>query len=285
MNNNAQLEPLVSVMMPTYNSSEFLCDALESIINQTYSNWELIVVDDGSTDNTSDIVLKYAAIDDRITYRRIEHSGRGTARSECIRLSKGKYIAVCDSDDVSEKTRFEQQVRFLNEHPEIGVVSSFLCKFTDKVEYKLQNIMKSETSTEKIANCFNKNRMCVPNASSMIRKELFDQFGLYNPLMLRAQDYEFYKRLHLNSIKFFTIDRPLVFYRQDNLFPSAQYYIKSLSYIRYGDFLLNGGDQSFDHYTAMPAQVIYRTLLLIKYYTLSTTKYNLLRYFRLLKRY
>jgi len=110
----------------------------------------------------------------------------------------------------------------------------------------------------------------------MIRRSLFDKYGMYNPKMLRAQDYEFFKRAHNDSVKFYTIPETLVFYRQENLFPSFEYYIKSLCYVRYGDYILRGGDASFDDYYKMFVPYLFKNYLTIKYYTATSFKYFML---------
>ncbi len=116
-------EPLVSIMMPAYNAGSFIFDAIESIRNQTYQNWELCVVDDGSSDLTVDMAKACSHEDPRIRVKSIEHRGCPTARNECIKMSKGKIIARQDADDLCGPTRIEKQVKFLLENPKIDIVT------------------------------------------------------------------------------------------------------------------------------------------------------------------
>jgi len=95
------MEPLVSIVMPTYNCAKYIEESVVSVIKQTYTNWELIIIDDCSTDNTEDIVKRYCEKDNRIKYFRLDvNSGAAIARNEGIKCAKGRYIAFLDSDDL-----------------------------------------------------------------------------------------------------------------------------------------------------------------------------------------
>jgi glycosyltransferase involved in cell wall biosynthesis len=117
--------PVVSVNMPVYNTSEFLREAIESILNQTFADFEFIIVNDCSTDNSREIISSYK--DSRIKY--IENPvnlGVAETRNIAIKNSAGKYIAIMDSDDVSLPVRLEKQVAFLESHPDIGLCGSYM---------------------------------------------------------------------------------------------------------------------------------------------------------------
>jgi glycosyltransferase involved in cell wall biosynthesis len=113
--------PRVSVIIPTYNRADMVGDAIQSVLDQTYSDWELIVVDDGSTDNTGDVVARYE--DERI--RHIHQANRKLpgARNTGIRAAHGELIAFLDSDDLFLPRKLAQQVAFLDAHPEVGLVA------------------------------------------------------------------------------------------------------------------------------------------------------------------
>ena len=107
--------PTVSVIMGIYNCEKTLSDAIDSIINQTYSDWELIMCDDGSTDNTYQIATKYSEKDNRITVIKNDtNSGLAFSLNHCLKYAKGEYVARMDADDISLPNRFEKQVAFLN---------------------------------------------------------------------------------------------------------------------------------------------------------------------------
>ena len=115
--------PLVSVVMPVYNAEKFLAEAIESILAQTFSDFELIIVDDGSTDGSAGIIQAYAEHDSRIRAVQLDmNEGVASARNRGTAETSGKYIAGMDSDDISLPERLQQQVEFLESHPAIGAV-------------------------------------------------------------------------------------------------------------------------------------------------------------------
>ncbi|HLR41723.1 MAG TPA: glycosyltransferase family 2 protein [Pseudogracilibacillus sp.] len=108
-------KPLVSIVTPTYNSEVFIEETIQSILNQSYMNWELLIVDDCSTDNTVDIIKRYT--DERIKLHILEeNSGAAVARNHAIKKATGKYLAFLDSDDLWTKEKLEQQVRFMQKN-------------------------------------------------------------------------------------------------------------------------------------------------------------------------
>lgn len=108
------MNDLVSIIMPSYNTAKYISAAIESILNQTYENWELIIVDDCSTDNTDEILTEYAKKDSRIRYYKNEkNSGAAVARNRALRQAKGKWVAFLDSDDLWEKDKLEKQICFM----------------------------------------------------------------------------------------------------------------------------------------------------------------------------
>ncbi len=115
--------PQVSVVMPVYNGEKYLAEAIESILAQTFTDFELIIVDDGSTDSSAEIVRSYESRDGRIRFLQLERNmGACIARNRGSAAARGDYIAFMDCDDVSLPTRLEKQARFLHENTEIGVV-------------------------------------------------------------------------------------------------------------------------------------------------------------------
>lgn len=110
------MNDLVSIIMPSYNTGKFIRATIESVLAQTYSNWELILVDDCSTDDTDDIVKAYLS-DQRIRYIKNEtNSGAAVSRNRALREAKGKWIAFLDSDDLWESTKLEKQIAFMENH-------------------------------------------------------------------------------------------------------------------------------------------------------------------------
>ncbi len=116
--------PLVSIAMPVYNAEKFLKQAIDSVLSQTYTHFELIIVNDGSSDRSKEIILSYT--DNRILYFENEkNQGIAKTRNKCILHAGGKYIAVLDNDDIALSDRLEKQVTFLESHMEYGICGSF----------------------------------------------------------------------------------------------------------------------------------------------------------------
>lgn len=111
------MQELVSIITPCYNSAAYIGQMIESIQAQTYNNWELLITDDCSTDNSKEVVMSYADKDSRIKYFELkQNSGAGIARNNSIEKASGRFIAFCDSDDMWKPTKLEKQLRFMKEN-------------------------------------------------------------------------------------------------------------------------------------------------------------------------
>jgi glycosyltransferase involved in cell wall biosynthesis len=125
--------PKVSIVIPTYNSARYLGETLESIFNQSYQNYEIIVVDDGSTDDTKNILEPFA---DKIVYIYQENSGApAKPRNVGISRSSGDYISIFDSDDIMAPFKIERSIAFLNSYPDLGMIFNNFIKFNDFGQY------------------------------------------------------------------------------------------------------------------------------------------------------
>ena len=122
------MEDLITVVVPIYNRSDFLSDTIESILGQTYTNLEIFLIDDGSSDNSLDIIKKYEKLDKRIKVFTQENKGLSMTFKKATLLSNGKYIARNDSDDISEPNRFEEQLRYLK-YNDFDVVGCYIKTF------------------------------------------------------------------------------------------------------------------------------------------------------------
>lgn len=106
--------PLVSIITPTYNSEKFISATILSLLSQTYTNWEMIIVDDCSTDSTEEIIQEFIKDDSRISFYQLQkNSGPGIARNQAVDLAKGRYIAFLDSDDLWKPEKLQKQIEFL----------------------------------------------------------------------------------------------------------------------------------------------------------------------------
>jgi glycosyltransferase involved in cell wall biosynthesis len=201
--------PRVSVVMPTYNKAQWLQQSIDSVIAQTLTDWELIIVDDGSTDETADILARYD--DPRITIVTLpKNVGRARARNLALEIARGRYIAICDSDDVSAPTRFEEHAAFLDANPQIGIVSSHLrllaANRTALVVFPIDH--------ESIARRFARGKMGIAHGASMIRADCFKQLGGYCEDLRAAEDFELFRRF-LTRYRFETLPKELLLYRNE----------------------------------------------------------------------
>ena len=128
-------EALVSIIMPAYNCEDFIGITLDSVINQTYQNWEVIVVDDCSTDNTAKLVQEYVKKDNRIKYHKLDkNSGAAVARNKAVDLANGKYMAFLDSDDVWFPEKLTKQIGYMEENAYTFTCTSYT-KIDEEGEY------------------------------------------------------------------------------------------------------------------------------------------------------
>jgi glycosyltransferase involved in cell wall biosynthesis len=119
------MKPLLSVIMAAYNNADFLPEAIASVQRQSMVDWELIVVDDGSTDGTADLIRQMAAQDPRIRPMKTpENLGAGAARDFALKQVHGAFVAIFDADDICDPLRFEKQVTFLGDHPDVVAVGT-----------------------------------------------------------------------------------------------------------------------------------------------------------------
>lgn len=183
--------PTVSVVIPTYNRSNIIQDTINSVIQQSYSNLEIIVVDDGSEDNTPQVMSKYKH--KCLKYIRLaENRGANAARNMGIKNSTGKYISFLDSDDQYAKNNIQKKVEYLNDLPE-----EYAGVFTPHKTYKDGKLWhKSRFSGSVVELETIKERNVIGGFSCIaVKKSVFEKTGLLDESLKSAQDYDFYIRL------------------------------------------------------------------------------------------
>ena len=201
-------KPLVSVLIPCYNCEEYVEEAVMSIIKQTYSNLEILVIDDGSTDNTKTILQRLAQKDSRIRYIKNEENLKLIKTlNKGLDLCNGKYIARMDADDISLLTRIEKQVNFLEKHPEIGIVGTYTKNFgVNNRTWK----MKTRDKFIRAHLFFN---TCFAHPSVMIRTSVLrDNHLYYDANYLHAEDYKLWCDI-AQYTKLANIPEILLYYR------------------------------------------------------------------------
>ncbi len=192
---------LVSVILPTYNRAWALKDAIDSVLSQDYPQIELIVIDDGSTDDTQNLLVPYR---DRLTLLTQENKGVSAARNAGIKESRGSLIALLDSDDAWDKRKISCQVDFFNEHPEALICQTEEIwirggkRVNPKKRHKKPSGMIFEASLH----------LCLVSPSAvMMKKELFDLKGYFNEELTVCEDYDLWLRVSA-TLPVFLIDKP-----------------------------------------------------------------------------
>jgi glycosyltransferase involved in cell wall biosynthesis len=200
--------PKVSVVIPTYNRAHLICRAIQSVLDQTYQNLEIIVVDDGSTDNTEEIVINFK--DERIRYiQHSENKGASAARNSGIRVSRGEYIAFQDSDDEWFSDKLEKQIRaFYKSSPEVGVVYSGFYK----VEANKKIYIPSDDHAQKKGNIHNEllKGNFVGTPTVLIKKECFENVKYFDENIPSLEDWELWIEIS-KYYNFEYINMPLVY--------------------------------------------------------------------------
>jgi glycosyltransferase involved in cell wall biosynthesis len=178
--------PLISVLMPTYNCREFLGESIDCILNQTLDDLELIIVDDGSTDDSPSLLHAIASRDNRVRVVRQENVGTGVALNVAIELARGKYLARMDADDLTPPQRFAEQTAFLDAHTEITVVGGWHRTF-GAVENKVHEF-PTDPNHLKAALLF---RNPISHPTVMMRHQAFQENGWrYSPRRQFPEDYD-----------------------------------------------------------------------------------------------
>lgn len=213
-----EMEQMVSIVLPVYNGEKYLREAVDSILEQTYRNFELIVINDGSTDSTLDILLEYQKKDARVVI--ISRTNRGLVDSlnEGIKIARGKYIARMDADDVAHPTRIEKQVNFMEEHDDVYILGTNYSLVyeegtTEEVRKAAQGTHKRSTASIDREDWFlsTNETMKFIHPTIMIRKSLFDDIGLYR--YYKLEDLELYFRTGSNGYRIDKLEEVLLDYR------------------------------------------------------------------------
>lgn len=184
-------EPFVTVFMPVYNSEKYVAEAIESIILQTYQNLEILIVDDGSTDRSVEIIEKYN--DPRIRLiQNGENRGIPYTRNMGLQEARGKYLAIMDADDKSHPARIERQVGFLENHPDIDVAGTYYIQFNETTTKKVGIPFIRPDELRLMLLFYNP----IANPSVMLRKETLEKYDLtYDEDFFVAQDYQLWSQL------------------------------------------------------------------------------------------
>lgn len=219
------MSPIVSVIIPSYNHERYIRQCIQSVLDQTFQDFEIVITDDGSSDRTVSIIESFT--DSRIKlFKYPVNRGASIAANNCILNSHGKYIAMLSSDDVWFSNKLEVQVNFLENHTDIPVVFSRV-EWIDEAGRFLQgdfphkNIFnaKNRTRFEWLRHFFFVgNNLCHP--SSLIRREKYFEIGLLEPSFASLPDFDLWVRFCL-KYDIFILDQPLIYFRRINEWANA----------------------------------------------------------------
>lgn len=212
--------PRVTVAIPVYNGARHLADSLESVLNQDFVDFELIVYDDGSSDNSFDIAKTYEQTDPRVrAYRADANRGVAHARNEILKRARSPYIALQDADDIMLAGRLKAQVEALERHPEAGLVCghNFVVRGRDrKIESSMKVVgYKGEKGFFLKKSGMVRCRCWFPTGSVMFRKKEFLRVGGYNETMEVGSDQDLFRRME-KITRFYFLDRYAYIYRLHN---------------------------------------------------------------------
>lgn len=214
----------VSVIIPAYNSSEYLIAAIESVLCQSYKNIEIIVVDDGSTDNTKNVLASYIE-KGLLSYNYQENQGPGSARNRGIRKAKGEYIAFLDSDDILLPDSVEKRIAFFERQPDVAMIftdlyrikkkggyaevhlkeNSFLTLFTKAIIYRDPPRYVFDKTFRDMAFV---HHPFIKTPTVMVRKSIFEKVGYFNTQLRAAEDIDLWLRISQYGLIGY-IDKPL----------------------------------------------------------------------------
>ncbi len=204
---------MISVIMGVYNCQAYLSKSIECILNQTYKDWELIMCDDGSTDQTYEIAKQYQACypSKIILLQNKTNKGLNYTLNRCLKYARGKYIARMDGDDLCSPDRFEKEVNILDSRKDIAIVSCYLEYFDEGGVWgicKYSEYPRKESMVKGSEFC---------HAACMVRKEAFDKVGGYtiDKRLLRVEDYHLWMKMYAAGYIGYNIQEPLYQMRDD----------------------------------------------------------------------
>ena len=209
---------VVSIIMPAFNAGLYIEESITSVINQTYQNWELIIINDGSSDNTADIAAWLASKDSRIYLINQQNKKLSGARNTGVRAAKGEWIAFLDADDLWVPEKLEKQLLYADKNPDCGLIFSDGFKFYDdllenRVPY--ETISGSFTAAEMYKLQYHGNY--IPVLSVIVKKKHFDAIGFLDEdpnLYGGCEDWDYWLQFAIHGVSFYGIDEKLFYYRR-----------------------------------------------------------------------
>ncbi|ARV57668.1 glycosyl transferase family A [Nostocales cyanobacterium HT-58-2] len=203
--------PKVSVIIPAYNAMPYLKEAVESALKQTLTDFEVLIVDDGSSDGTVEWVSQIK--DPRVRLISQQNQGSSGARNTGITAAQGEYIALLDADDIWEPTKLEKQVRYLEENPAVGLVDTWTVLIDQQGKSTGRVVVSYAEGDDVWKQLVQFKTVCCCDSTPLIRRSCFEKVGLFNQELPFLEDLDMWIRL-ASDYRFAAIKEPLVRYRQ-----------------------------------------------------------------------
>ena len=203
--------PAISVILPVYNVEAYVREAVESILAQTFTDFELIIINDGSTDGSGAILRELATHDARIILIEQPNDGAASARNKGLEMARADLIALMDADDVSMPERFALQHARMIQEPELAVLGSFI-RVMDK-DGNIIQLVERPLTREAIVHCLEHSGPPVANPTVMMRKEALLKAGGYRKAFCPAEDYDLWLRMSDLGYAIANLPQPLLNYR------------------------------------------------------------------------
>ncbi|CAM4306813.1 glycosyltransferase family 2 protein [Flavobacterium terrigena] len=207
---------LVSIIIPVYNQEKYLKETLQSVINQAYSNWECILVNDGSMDNSVEIINEHVAQDNRFHFINSENKGVSNARNLALQQAKGDCILFLDGDDLIHPEKISQAISNFQKNADLSIVFNTTSYFQDVMENKLYDIkIDAELLNFNDLLLYWGEKIIIPIHSAIIKKSLLDGIE-FNTDLTAQEDWLVWLRLFQKNPKVLVLDKTLSFYRKHN---------------------------------------------------------------------
>lgn len=201
--------PRISVLMPAYNTEKYIAEAIESILNQTFQDFEFIIIDDGSTDETWQTIQRYAAKDLRIkTWQHEKNEGISITRNDLVAAATAPYVVWQDSDDISLPYRLKLQVEYMEAHPEVGISGGYLTFFSETKELGIRRYATEDRELRRMIFRYSP----LSQGAAIIRKVCFEGLEMYDVNWSGAEDLHMSFKIGRNW-KFGNVTYVLIRYR------------------------------------------------------------------------
>ena len=202
--------PVVSVVIPVHNYARYVPEAIASVQAQTLQAWECVVVDDGSTDDTPEVLARLSALDDRITVVRQAQRGLSAARNHGLQASRGRYVQFLDADDLLHEGKLEVHVKALEARPDVDIVFGPTSYFDDGEPAVLRSALRksdgpvpapmSGSGAEMLPSLLARNQMTV--CAPLVRRSVLDEVGVFDEQLKRLEDWQFWLRCAISGMRF-----------------------------------------------------------------------------------